>query len=90
MAVVGSCGHAAVVWRLASGLRSLDVELLNDPDVNMLFARLDPAAADHMAESGLLFYRMSDDTVRLVTSFQTTDDEIDEALQRIKSALAST
>lgn len=80
----------AAMARLASGLRSLDIELLNDPDVNMLFARLDPAAADHMAESGLLFYRMSNDKVRLVTSFQTTYDEIDEALQRIKSALAST
>jgi threonine aldolase len=31
---------------------------------------------------------MSDDTIRLVTSFQTTDDEIDEALSRIKTALA--
>ena len=68
--------------------RSLDVELLNEPDVNMLFARLDPAAADRMAEAGLLFYRMSDDTIRLVTSFQTTDDEVDEALQRMKAALA--
>ena len=40
-----------------------------------------------MAEAGLLFYRMSDDTVRLVTSFQTTDDEVDEALQRMGSAI---
>jgi threonine aldolase len=78
----------AAMARFAAGLRSLDVELLNDPDVNMLFARLDPAAADRMAEDGLLFYRMSDDTIRLVTSFQTTDDEVDEALLRIKSALA--
>jgi threonine aldolase len=30
---------------------------------------------------------MSDDTIRLVTSFQTTDDDVDEALLRIKSAL---
>jgi len=55
----------------------------------MLFARVEPAVADRMADSGLLFYRMSADTVRLVTSFQTTDDEIDEALSRIKSALAA-
>ncbi|HEX3087625.1 MAG TPA: hypothetical protein VHQ23_03155, partial [Ilumatobacteraceae bacterium] len=82
-------GHSnAAMTRLAAGLRSLDVELLNEPDVNMLFARLDPAAADRMAEAGLLFYRMSDDTIRLVTSFQTTDDEVDEALQRMKAALA--
>ena len=78
----------AAMARLAAGLRSLDVEFLNEPEVNMLFARVDPAAADRMEQDGLLFYRMSDDTIRLVTSFQTTDEEIDEALLRIKSALA--
>jgi threonine aldolase len=82
--------HAnAAMTRLATGLRALDVELLNEPDVNMVFARLDPAAADRMAEDGLLFYRMTTDTIRLVTSFQTTDEEVDEALSRIKIALVA-
>ncbi len=81
-------GHAnAAMTRLATGLRALDVGLLNEPDVNMVFARLDPAAADRMAEAGLLFYRIATDTIRLVTSFQTTDEEVDEALSRIKIAL---
>lgn len=75
--------------RLAAGLRSLDIEFLNEPDVNMLFARLDPAAVDRMAESGLLFYRQTTDTVRLVTSFQTTDEDVGEALVRIKGALTA-
>jgi threonine aldolase len=75
--------------RFAAGLQALDIEFLNSPDVNMLFARVEPAVADRMADAGLLYYRMSADTVRLVTSFQTTDDEIDEALSRIKSALAA-
>jgi threonine aldolase len=61
--------------------------MLNNPDVNMLFARIDPAAADRMADAGLLFYRMTTDSVRLVTSFQTSDEEIDDALSRIKTAL---
>ncbi|MEY2581186.1 MAG: threonine aldolase [Ilumatobacteraceae bacterium] len=74
--------------RLADGLRGLGIELLNDPDVNMLFVRLDREAIDRMAEAALLFYRMSHDTIRLVTSFQTTEDEIDEALLRVKTALA--
>ncbi len=74
--------------RLADGLRGLGVELLNDPDVNMLFVRLQPDAIDRMAEAALLFYRMSSDTIRLVTSFQTTEDEIDEALLRIKTAVS--
>jgi threonine aldolase len=79
----------AAMARLAEGLRALDIEFLNEPDVNMLFARLEPAVADRMAESGLLFYRMSADTIRLVTSFQTTDDEIDETLSRIKTAFTT-
>ncbi len=73
--------------RLADGLRGLGVESLNDPDVNMLFVRLDPRAIDRMADAGLLFYRMSGDTVRLVTSFQTTVEDVDEALLRIKTAM---
>ncbi len=82
--------HAnASMARLSVGLRDLDIELLNDPDVNMLFARLDPAVADRMADSGLLFYRMASNTIRLVTSFQTTDLEVDDALSRIKAALAA-
>lgn len=74
--------------RLADGLRGLGVEMLNDPDVNMLFIRLEPDAIDRLADAALLFYRMSPDTIRLVTSFQTTEDEIDEALLRIKTATA--
>ncbi len=83
-------GHAnAAMTRLATGLHALDVEMLNEPDVNMLFARVDPSVADRMAGSGLLFYRMSSDTIRLVTSFQTTDPEIDETLERIETALTA-
>lgn len=77
----------AAMARLAEGLRKLDVEFMNDPDVNMLFLRVEPAVADAMSDSGLLFYRIADDVVRLVTSFQTTDDEVDTALTRIDSSL---
>jgi threonine aldolase len=81
--------HAnAAMTRFAAGLRALGIEFLNEPDVNMLFARVDPAVADRMAESGLLFYRYGADTIRLVTSFQTTDSEVDEALSHIHRALA--
>ena len=77
----------AAMARLAAGLGKLGVEQLNEPDVNMLFIRVDPAVADRMADSGLLFYRIAADVVRLVTSFQTTDDEVDDALTRIEAAL---
>ena len=82
------CSNAAMT-RLAAGLGKLGVEQLNEPDVNMLFIRVDPAAADRMAGSGLLFYRIAADVVRLVTSFQTTDDEVDTVLTRIEAALTS-
>jgi threonine aldolase len=75
--------------RLAAGLRRLPVEFVDEPAVNMLFARLDPDAIDRMADAGLLFYREeAHDMVRLVTSFQTTDADVDEALTRIEAALA--
>ena len=80
--------NAAMV-RLAAGLGKFGIEQLNEPDVNMLFLRVDPAVADRMADSGLLFYRIAADVVRLVTSFQTTDDEVDTALTRIEAALTN-
>ncbi|HSB85426.1 MAG TPA: hypothetical protein VLD86_03910, partial [Ilumatobacteraceae bacterium] len=77
----------AAMARLAEGLRKLDVEFMNEPEVNMLFLRVAPAVADRMADSGLLFYRIATDVVRLVTSFQTTDDEVDIAVARIEASL---
>ncbi|MGZ4722963.1 MAG: threonine aldolase family protein [Ilumatobacteraceae bacterium] len=77
----------ATMAELAAGLDKLGVERLNHPDVNMLFIRVDPTVADRMAEAGLLFYRIAADIVRLVTSFQTTDADVDTALTRIESAL---
>jgi threonine aldolase len=79
----------AAMGRLADGLRALDVEFLNEPDVNMLFVRFEPEVVDRLVDLRLLFYRQSADVVRLVTSFQTTDDEVDETLSRIKTALAT-
>jgi threonine aldolase len=73
--------------RLAAGLADLGVEFLNDPDVNMLFVRMQPSAIDRMEQSALLFYRYGADTLRLVTSFQTTDVEVDEVLRRVTAAL---
>jgi threonine aldolase len=79
----------AAMSRLAEGLRKLDVEFMNEPEVNMLFLRVDPGVADRMAASGLLFYREAPDVVRLVTSFETTDDDVDIALARIETALTT-
>jgi threonine aldolase len=72
--------------RLSTGLESMGVEFLNDPDVNMLFVRCDADVIDGMERSGLLFYRYGADTLRLVTSFQTTDADVDDALSRISAS----
>jgi threonine aldolase len=75
--------------RLAAGLGQLGLELINQPHVNMMFVRLDDPVIERMEQSGLLFYRMGPGLIRFVTSFQTTDAEVDDALARIGAAIAS-
>ena len=79
-----SNARMADLWR---GLAKLGVEFVNSPDVNMLFAYVDERAADELEAAGLLFYRMGRGTIRLVTSWQTTSDEIEQALAAFESAL---
>ena len=73
--------------RLATGLTHADVEFLDPPDVNMVFARVPDEAATQLEASGLLFYRIGPGLIRLVTSWQTSDDDIDQALERFATAL---
>ena len=54
----------------------------------MLFARVDDAVADQLEAAGLLFYRMGKSTIRLVTSWQTTHDDVERALATFEAALA--
>ena len=73
---------------LSGALAKLGVEFANRPDVNMLFAHVDDAAADQLEAAGLLFYRMGRGTIRLVTSWQTTHDDVEQALAAFEAALA--
>lgn len=73
---------------LAAGLAELPVEFVNRPDVNMLFVRLASDAIERLVHAGLLFYRMGPDTIRLVTSWQTTESDITTALDHFRSAVA--
>ena len=73
--------------RLAAGLEPLGARFINRPDVNMLFVDVGDEAAAAMAEAGLLFYEMGEGVIRLVTSWQTSDDEIDRALDIAAAAL---
>jgi threonine aldolase len=65
---------------LASGLEARGVKLLNRADVNMVFARVSDETADRLEAAGLLFYRLGAETIRLVTSWQTTPDDVERAL----------
>ena len=73
--------------RLAGGLTELGVELELPPAANLAFAKVDPAAIDRLEADGVLFYRMAPGTIRLVTSFQTTDADVDDVLVRFARAL---
>ena len=72
--------------QLAGGLTALGVEFVNRPDVNMLWASVDPAIAGKL-ESELLFYAMGGGLIRLVTSWQTTPEEIDRTIEVFAAAL---
>ena len=67
---------------LATGLAELGdgVELVNRPDVNMLFIRVDDQRIAALKAAGLLFYELGPGLIRLVTNWSTTPDEIDRAL----------
>ncbi len=83
--LAGTANAAMTV--LAAGLRQLGVELLNEPQANMVFARFPASGVRRLEEVGLLFYAMDDEVVRFVTSFQTTDADAREAVRRIGQAL---
>jgi threonine aldolase len=67
--------------QLATGLAEIPgVELVNRPDVNMLFVRVSDARIAALQASGLLFYVLGPGLIRLVTSWATTPDDVDAAL----------
>jgi threonine aldolase len=72
---------------LSAGLAGLGVEFVNRPDVNMLFARVSDDIATGLERAGLLFYRIAPGLIRLVTSWQTTSDDVATALDRFATAL---
>jgi threonine aldolase len=73
--------------RLSQGLAELGVEFVNRPDVNILYVRMDEQVIDRMEEAGLLFYRIGPGLIRLVTSFETTPEDADEAVGRVAVAI---
>jgi threonine aldolase len=85
-------GHAnARMAELVAALEPLapyGVRLQDRVDVNMAFVELPSAAIDAAEAAGLLFYRMSPTSIRLVTSWQTTADEVAAAAAAFRSAVS--
>lgn len=77
---------AALVAELQT-LTSYGVRLQERVDVNMAFLELPAPAIDAAAEAGVMFYRMDPTTVRLVTSWQTTIEDVAEAGARFREAV---
>jgi threonine aldolase len=65
------------------------VRLQERPEVNMAFVEMPAPAIDAAADAGLLFYRMGPTTIRLVTSWRTTPEEIVEAGTRLARAASA-
>jgi threonine aldolase len=75
---------------LAAELDAMDgVRLVERVDVNMAFVELPAAAIDALADSELEFYRMGPTTIRLVTSWQTTAEDVATAVALFRDALAA-
>jgi threonine aldolase len=70
--------------RLAAGLLANGVAVTNRADANMVFARLPRASHERLKAAGALYHLVSEEPgqveARLVTSFATTDAEIERFL----------
>lgn len=86
LSLAGNANTAMI--ELSAGLRERFVEQLAEPQANITFVRVGEAAADALAELGVLFYRMGDGVIRFVTSWQTTSDDVQEVLRRLDIALS--
>jgi threonine aldolase len=81
--------HAnAAAQRLAAGLRSLPgLRLLFEPAVNGVFIEMPPAVYDALTARGWHFYKfIGEHGYRLMTSWDTTDPEIDAFLADARAA----
>tara|TARA_R110000868_G_scaffold209490_1_gene459296 strand:- start:1287 stop:2294 length:1008 start_codon:yes stop_codon:yes gene_type:complete len=62
--------------KLANIFNEAGLELVQKPKTNQVFAKLPEQTAKKLQDGGVLFYPWQDDIYRFVTSWMTTDDEI--------------
>lgn len=75
--------HAnAMAARLAKGIEQIAAASLVHPaQANIVFATLPDAAHDRLKAAGAMYYNMGEGRARLVTSWATTEAEVDSFLQ---------
>ncbi len=82
----------AVMARLSAGLTALGIPMVAQPEANLVFVELSRSLASHLASEGVAFYDGLPggdvELSRFVTSFQTTDDEVDHVLAVIADGRA--
>ena len=78
--------------RLAAGLAAAGVEVSVPPEANEVFPRLPAASIERLRAAGARFHpwpmtgdREDARTIRLVTSFQTTDEEVRRFLEILQT-----
>ncbi|WP_030932325.1 threonine aldolase family protein [Streptomyces sp. NRRL B-24720] len=83
-----NAAHAnAMATRLQDGLKAVsEVGLLGTADANILFCRLPQQVIDGLLADGFTFYhdRWEPGVVRLVTSFATTEGDVDDLLDAVR------
>lgn len=79
----------AAMTELARGVKALGLELVTEPQANIAFVRIDEVAWRAWAASGVQFYDIDTELIRLVTSWQTTPDDVTEALTRLERVLTA-
>lgn len=79
----------AELMALLADLEPAGVRLTEQVDVNMAFVELPPGVADAAEAAGLMFYRMGGSVVRLVTSWQTTAQDVAEAGAELRRAVST-
>jgi len=62
------------------------LRLVERPEVNIAFVTLPPAAIEKLATMNCLVYRINKDVIRLVTSWQTSREDVAAAIERIRLA----
>ena len=61
------------------------MQLLNRPDVNMVFAEIGAGSMQQLWDAGIEFYDITTDVARFVTSWQTSDSDVDRVLSTVAS-----